>query len=172
MAIYIRQSPRIFNLGRTGVAHLFNLHRIGNREVVGYGLGSTVYVDSLFAIMPAIRFQEDTPHVAKLRTLEKEPWCKLSLDDKKTLYRSSFRLTLAENTAPTGVWKICIAAVCIVAGLALNWETFLWKCVHEEMPISYSKEHQKAQLIRMIILHVNPIQGLSSKWDYENMKWK
>lgn len=128
MAVYIRHAPRLFQLGRPGVAHLYNLHRIGNREVVGYGLGSTIYVDSLFAIMPAIRFQEDTPHVTKLRVAEKDSWCNLSLDDKKTLYRSSFRLTLAEHTAPTGVWKICLAGVFFVAGLALNWETYLWKC--------------------------------------------
>lgn len=45
-----------------GIARIHNLHRIGKREVVGYGLcGSTTYVDTLNCPMPAIRFQEFKP---------------------------------------------------------------------------------------------------------------
>ncbi|KAI5641202.1 cytochrome c oxidase subunit IV domain-containing protein [Phthorimaea operculella] len=32
-------------------------------------------------------------------------------------------------------------------------------------------ENQKAQLKRMLDLKVNPIDGLASKWDYENNRW-
>lgn len=55
--------PFVFNAARAGVAHLYTLHKIGNREIVGYGLGPSVYVDSLNVPMPAIRFQEDSPKV-------------------------------------------------------------------------------------------------------------
>lgn len=52
-----------FNANRPGIAHIYNLHRIGKREVVGYGMcGSTKYVDSIICPMPAIRFQEFQPH--------------------------------------------------------------------------------------------------------------
>lgn len=44
--------------------------------------------------------------------------------------------------------------------------------VYDEDPISFDEEHQKAQLKRMLDLEVNPIHGLSSKWDYENKRWK
>lgn len=44
--------------------------------------------------------------------------------------------------------------------------------VYDEDPISFSEERQKAQLKRMLDLEVNPIHGLSSKWDYENKRWK
>lgn len=44
--------------------------------------------------------------------------------------------------------------------------------VYDADPITFDEEHQKAQLKRMLDLEVNPIHGLSSKWDYENKKWK
>lgn len=40
------------------------------------------------------------------------------------------------------------------------------------MPITFDEEHQKAQLKRMLDLEINPVTGLSSKWDYNNNKWK
>jgi cytochrome c oxidase subunit 4 len=44
--------------------------------------------------------------------------------------------------------------------------------VYSDDPISFSEERQKAQLKRMLDLEVNPIHGISSKWDYENKRWK
>jgi len=35
-----------------------------------------------------------------------------------------------------------------------------------------SLEYRQAQLKRMIDLRVDPIDGLSSKWDYEKNTWK
>lgn len=37
---------------------------------------------------------------------------------------------------------------------------------------SLSLEHRQAQLKRMIDLRVDPVDGLSSKWDYEKNTWK
>lgn len=44
--------------------------------------------------------------------------------------------------------------------------------VYDERPESFNEEHQKAQLKRMLELEINPVHGLSSKWDYENKRWK
>lgn len=44
--------------------------------------------------------------------------------------------------------------------------------VYSPIPDSLSEERQKAQLQRMLDLKVNPIDGLASKWDYENNRWK
>lgn len=44
--------------------------------------------------------------------------------------------------------------------------------VYHDNPITLEEERQKAQLKRMLDLEINPIHGISSKWDYENKKWK
>lgn len=44
--------------------------------------------------------------------------------------------------------------------------------VYTDHPDTFSEERQKAQLKRMLTLEMNPVHGLSSKWDYENKKWK
>lgn len=40
-----------------------------------------------------------------MREKEKGEWKNLTLDEKKQLYRASFRLTYAEMEAPSGRWK-------------------------------------------------------------------
>lgn len=40
-----------------------------------------------------------------LREKEKGDWKKLSIEEKKILYRASFRQTFSEMDAPTGEWK-------------------------------------------------------------------
>lgn len=44
--------------------------------------------------------------------------------------------------------------------------------VYDVLPDSFYPESKKAQMARMLDLHVNPITGLSSKYDYEKKKWK
>jgi cytochrome c oxidase subunit 4 len=46
------------------IAAVHNRARIGNREVVGYGInGEYTYVDHIAFPMPAIRFRENTPEI-------------------------------------------------------------------------------------------------------------
>merc|ERR1719412_262247 len=79
---------------------------IGNREVVGFGFnGVEMYCDSLQAPFPAIRFKEETAEVAKIRQKEAGDWKKMTLEEKKALYRHSFCQTLTELQEPTGEWK-------------------------------------------------------------------
>jgi len=40
-----------------------------------------------------------------LREKEKGDWKKLTIEEKKALYRASFRQTFSEINAPTGQWK-------------------------------------------------------------------
>lgn len=37
---------------------------------------------------------------------------------------------------------------------------------------SLSEDSQRAQLKRIIALAINPVDGISSKWDYEKNMWK
>lgn len=45
-------------------AHLVDTHKIGTREIVGYGLNGTPnYVDRVDFPMPAVRFRPETPDI-------------------------------------------------------------------------------------------------------------
>ncbi len=58
--------------------------RIGNREIVGYGLkGKPEYFDLIMFPCPSIRWEADTPEIAELRKKEKGDWKQLSVEDKK-----------------------------------------------------------------------------------------
>lgn len=54
-----------------------------------------------------------------MREKEKGDWKKLTLHEKKALYRSSFCQTFAEFKAPTGDWKPMFSGVFIASALAL-----------------------------------------------------
>ena len=149
------------------------LSKIGNREWVGFGFnGQPNYADRPDFPMPAVRFRADTPDVKVLREKEKGDWRKLTLEEKKVLYRASFCQTFAEFQAPSGEWKGVLGWSLTFASLAV-WIYMAMKLfVYSPLPESFSDESQKAQLRRMLDLKVNPIDGLSSKWDYENNRWK
>lgn len=58
--------------------------RIGNREIVGYGLkGKPEYFDMVMFPCPSIRWEADTPEIAALRKKEKGDWKQLSTEEKK-----------------------------------------------------------------------------------------
>merc|ERR1712227_818874 len=83
--------------------------KIGNRDIVGHGMnGKPIYIDCLHYPCPAIRFKENTADVMALREKEKGDWKALTIDEKKALYRASFRSTYAEIDAPNGHWKIVV----------------------------------------------------------------
>ncbi|XP_066951434.1 cytochrome c oxidase subunit 4 isoform 1, mitochondrial-like [Macrobrachium rosenbergii] len=147
--------------------------KIGAREVVGFGFnGSKCYVDRVDFPMPAIRFKENTPDVQALREKEKGDWSKLTIEEKKALYRASFCQTFAEMKAPNGEWKSVMGAALIASSLAV-W-LYLWMklFVYSPMPDTFTPEKQAAQLQRMIDLRGNPVEGISSHWDYEKGDWK
>ena len=73
---------------------------------------------------PAIRFQEDTPEVLKLREKEKGDWKKMTVAEKKQLYRASFCLTFAEFKGQNmGEWKGIIGSVFL--GIAVVTTIFM-----------------------------------------------
>ncbi|XP_050050878.1 cytochrome c oxidase subunit 4 isoform 1, mitochondrial-like isoform X1 [Dermacentor andersoni] len=146
---------------------------IGKREVVGFGMnGEYSYLDNPDFPMPAIRYKEPSPEIEKLREKEKGDWKNLSLEEKKALYRYSFFQTYAEMNASRNEWKPILGNVCLLLGCTLWVWIFLKKFVFGPLPQSTTLEARQAQLQRMIDLRVNPVEGIASKWDYENNRWK
>jgi len=155
------------------VAGVHGRSKIGTREVVGYGVnGEASYVDRIMTPFPAIRFKEVTGDLVGIKEKEKGDWKKLSNEEKKALYRASFCQTYTEMQAPTGHWKSIVG--CTLGFVALSWWAYLLMkvFVYPPLPKSFDLEHRQAQLRRMIDLRVDPVDGLSSKWDYENNRWK
>lgn len=147
--------------------------RIGKREVVGFGYnGGLNYADRGDYPLPAIRFKEANNEITLLREKEKGDWKKLTIEEKKVLYRASFCQTFSELNAPTGEWKLVIAAILTAFSGACWIYMTLRTFVLPEVPRSFLPENQALQLQAMIELQVNPIEGLASKYDYENNRWK
>jgi len=146
---------------------------IGKREVVGFGTnGSYSYIDRPDYPYPAIRFREDNQELVALRAKEKGDWKSLTLDEKKTLYRASYCRTFAEMLAPTGDWKAIAAMSLFMLTTGLWLVILVKKFAMGPMPESTSMENRIKQLETYLRLRVNPIEGISSKWDYENNRWK
>ncbi|XP_015379552.1 PREDICTED: cytochrome c oxidase subunit 4 isoform 1, mitochondrial-like [Diuraphis noxia] len=148
--------------------------KIVGRDIVGYGLnGEPQYFDSITFPFPSVRFMKNTPEIMALREKEKGDWKKLSIEEKKKLYRASFCQTLVEVDAPTGEWKAIFGWVMVWVSVALfsfvGVRKFLTSTADDP---SLSLESRQAQLKRMIDLRVDPIDGLSSNWDYEKNTWK
>ncbi|KAH8342703.1 hypothetical protein KR084_000586 [Drosophila pseudotakahashii] len=146
---------------------------IGDREVVGYGInGRPLYFDSQDCPFPAIRYREVTPELCAIREKELGDWKKLSLEDKKQLYRHSFCQTYAEFQHFSPEWKICLGVALWLVAIGFGMTIAMKTKMYGELPDTFDDEHQSAQLRRMIQLQMNPITGISSKWCYHENKWK
>ncbi len=59
-----------------------------------------------------------------LKEKEKGDWKKLTIEEKKALYRASFCQTFSEMKAPTGEWKSIVGLSLAFASLSL-W-VYMW----------------------------------------------
>lgn len=152
--------------------------KIGNRDIVGHGMnGKPQYMDCLHYPCPAIRWKENTADVLALREKEKGDWRALSIDEKKALYRVSFRSTYAEIQAPSGQWKIVVTLGFIVFALALGMQLiikeFAWRDQEDQLPISLKgPEWREATLERMVRYKQGHLSGPAAHFDYEKGDWK
>jgi cytochrome c oxidase subunit 4 len=155
------------------VNHYHGRSMIGKREVVGFGVnGDYSYFDRMDYPFPSIRFKEIGTDMAALKAKENGCWKQLTLEEKKKLYRTSFRQTFAEMKAPTGEWKSVLAGVLTMMASTLWIYVLIKKFVYGPMPESTSAENKRKQLEHYIRLRIDPIEGISSKWDYEKNQWK
>jgi cytochrome c oxidase subunit 4 len=147
---------------------------IGKREVVGFGMnGEESYIDHYGFPFPAIRFKEDSVEVGKLREKEKGDWKKMTVSEKKELYRSSFCQTLVELKAPTGEWKAILGMLLTAVSIGLWGFVWLTTFAYDDLPVTMTDdEHLKAQVQRMIDMRVGPVEGFASNYDYEKNEWK
>ncbi|XP_024937698.1 cytochrome c oxidase subunit 4 isoform 1, mitochondrial-like [Cephus cinctus] len=139
---------------------IYGTSRIGNREVVGFGMNGTYsYLDRVDFPFPAIRFRRSTPELMALREKERGDWRKLSIAEKKCLYRSSFCQTFAEIEASMGEWKSILGWTLFHIGLALWLWIIIHIFVHNEAPASFSPESRIQQYYRQVAINNQPFSG-------------
>ncbi|EGT35248.1 hypothetical protein CAEBREN_13012 [Caenorhabditis brenneri] len=147
--------------------------KAAGRELVGYGAnGDNIYQDRLDYWYPAIRFRKEDSVIAPIRAKEQADWKNLSAEEKKLLYRYSFRQTLSEFEAPTGYWKVIGAVILSVLGLCTYYAVLLNVYVYPELPPTFQNEYKEAQVERALVLEKGQFLGAPVKYDYENQKWK
>lgn len=82
-------------------------------------------MDRLDYWYPAIRFRKDDNIILAIREKEKGNWNNLTLEEKKLLYRYSFRQTLSEFNTPSCQWKLILAIILGMLSLPFFYSTFL-----------------------------------------------
>ncbi|XP_051542640.1 cytochrome c oxidase subunit 4 isoform 1, mitochondrial [Myxocyprinus asiaticus] len=108
----------------------------------------------------------------KLKEKEKGPWTQLTREEKLALYRLTHELSYAEMQKGSKEWMTVLGGIFIFLGFTgvLVW----WQCVsvYGDVPHTLSPEWVEKQTQRMIDMRVNPVHGMSNKWDYEKKQWK
>merc|ERR1711926_11822 len=96
---------------------------IGNREIVGFGMnGQPNYLDRVDFPMPAIRYKEMTPDIQVLKNKETGDWSKLTIEEKKALYRASFCHTFTEEKQEAQLKRMIDMQMNPIEGLASKWD--------------------------------------------------
>ncbi|KAL6731749.1 hypothetical protein Aduo_002582 [Ancylostoma duodenale] len=153
--------------------HWWGPEKAAGRELVGFGVnGDNNYSDRLDYWYPAIRFRKEDDVIAPIRKKELADWKNLTLEEKKMLYRYSFKQTLAEFEAPSGYWKIIASAVLSIMALATFYSVFLNLYVFPPIPPTFQDEYKEAAVQRALILEKGNFLGAPKYYDYENKKWK
>merc|ERR1712142_960394 len=171
------QSGGHLSVNETAVGREYTPPKIGDREIVGWGLnGKEIYFDREDFPYPAIRWKSpNAPGVPELRQKELGDWKALTMDEKKALYRASFCQTFAEFQADrrkSGEWKFWLGSTFIGMALSLVMWIFTKLYVYGPLPSSFSREGQIARLRWEVAIRKDPIDGISTFWDYEKDQWK
>ncbi|XP_061780805.1 cytochrome c oxidase subunit 4 isoform 2, mitochondrial isoform X1 [Nerophis lumbriciformis] len=136
-------------------------------------MSKPMYWDSVDTPLPDRPFKDQLSAADNsLKQKEKGSWQQLSKEEKIALYRLMFRQTYPEMNQPTGEWKTVMGGFFIFlgfTGLLVWWQSLF---VYPPRPPTFDAELQAKQVQRMLDMRVGPIQGISSKWDYEKGQWK
>ncbi|KAM4604555.1 cytochrome c oxidase subunit 4 isoform 1, mitochondrial-like [Discoglossus pictus] len=145
----------------------------GHGEVSHPDGSELLYYDHRIVPLPDIPFQSElNAQQTALKEKEKGPWGQLSLEDKISLYHIKFNKTYADMNKATNEWKTIFGTILIffgITGFIVWWQRVY---VYPPQPHTLQDEWKEKQARRMLDMRVGPIQGFSSKWDYEKNEWK
>ncbi|OWF48062.1 cytochrome c oxidase subunit 4 isoform 1, mitochondrial-like [Mizuhopecten yessoensis] len=146
----------------------------GERDIVGHGLANEgLYVDDYEWPCSGVRFKANTPEILALREKESNnDWGKLTLEDKKDLYRASYAQTFEEMLAPTGEWK---RQLIIFLFGCFTTQLLIWAQEDLILPApsaQLSEGHMEAIVQNMINQRKGIMYGLASRYDYSKGEYK
>ncbi|KAF7696056.1 hypothetical protein HF521_006150 [Silurus meridionalis] len=159
-------------LSRRAVA-AFTSARMASHVSQQADMSVPMYCDRLDTPLPDRPYNDTLTATEKsLKQKEKGPWNSLSNEEKIALYRLMFKDTYAEMKKPSSEWKTVFGGIFFfigLTGLVVLWQRIF---VYPPAPHTFDKEWEAKQVKRMLDMRVNPVQGFSSKWDYEKGQWK
>ncbi|XP_037122136.1 cytochrome c oxidase subunit 4 isoform 2, mitochondrial [Syngnathus acus] len=136
-------------------------------------MSKPMYCDRVDTPLPDKAYKDELSAADKsLKQKEKGPWNQLTKEEKIALYRLMFRQTYPEMKKTTDEWKTVMGGVFIflgLTGLVVLWQSIY---VYPPRPRTFDSEWQAKQIQRMLDMRMNPVEGLSAKWDYEKGQWK
>ncbi|KAM6930148.1 cytochrome c oxidase subunit 4 isoform 2, mitochondrial [Lycodopsis pacificus] len=148
-------------------------HGYGSEVSEMTDMSRPMYWDRLDTPLPDKAYKDELTAADKsLKQKEKGPWSQLTNEEKIALYRLMFNQTYPEMKQPRSEWKTVIGGIFIFmgfTGLVVWWQRVY---VYPPRPRTFDDEWQAKQLQRILDMRMNPIEGFSSKWDYEKGQWK
>ncbi|KAM9344044.1 cytochrome c oxidase subunit 4 isoform 2, mitochondrial [Pholidichthys leucotaenia] len=136
-------------------------------------MSKPMYCDRVDTPLPDKPYKDVLTEAEKsLKQKEKGPWGQLSKEEKIALYRLMFCQTYPEMKRRTDEWKTVFGGIFFFigfVGLVVWWQRIY---VYPPRPKTFEDEYMAQQVKRMLDMRVNPIEGLSSKWDYDKGQWK
>ncbi|XP_077309335.1 cytochrome c oxidase subunit 4 isoform 1, mitochondrial [Lithobates pipiens] len=131
------------------------------------------YQDDRALPLPEIDYVADlSPEQNLLKEKEKGAWKSLSASEKVELYHIKFNDTYADMNKGSSEWKTVLGGTLFFVGFTAFIIMWQRKYVFGELPHTLSDEWIAMQTKRMLDMRVNPVEGFSSKWDYDKNEWK
>ncbi|XP_070691075.1 cytochrome c oxidase subunit 4 isoform 1, mitochondrial [Pempheris klunzingeri] len=131
------------------------------------------YDDKQLNPLPDIRYVQNlSAEQMSLKEKEMGSWAALSNEEKIALYRISFKKTFAEMNQTTSTWKSVVAGFFFLMGCTGLFVLWQRKYVYGPVPHTFDPDYKARELQRALDMRMNPVQGISSKWDYEKNDWK
>lgn len=131
------------------------------------------YFDHRIFPLPDVPFQKElTAEQKALKEKEKGSWKQLTNEEKAAIYRIKFNQTYTEMNQRGNEWKTVLGGIFIFVGFTAFIVWWQRVYVYPPKPHTLSDDWKAMQTKRMLDMRIGPIQGLSSKWDYEKNEWK